>query len=289
MKKLLCGLMAFACATLLASPSMASTPNCESKDLAGNCIPGAVLMDPTTGLPYSASGGGGGSLSAKANASPQTSTEGATTDPLSMDLSRNLRVLDATVAAKLDALIAASSDTSSSAVKIDQTTPGTTNGVQVNSSALPTGAATSAAQATLNGCLGTVGSTAPTCGMNVTGTGPSGNARSLQTSTSGGLLPGQASPTSTRTAVTASTATQVDSARSTRLLATVQLDGSPTAAVYICFTQTTSCSATVYDIKVASGAVDATIYTAPFGSTSAIYVYTTASGVTVNVSSWLPL
>lgn len=37
-----------------------------------------------------------------------------------------------------------------SLVQIDQTTPGTTNGVVVNSSALPTGAATSANQTTMN-------------------------------------------------------------------------------------------------------------------------------------------
>lgn len=38
-------------------------------------------------------GGGGGSLSAKANAADQTSSEGATTDPISMDLNRYLRVV----------------------------------------------------------------------------------------------------------------------------------------------------------------------------------------------------
>lgn len=40
--------------------------------------------------------------------------------------------------------------------RIDQTTPGTTNGVQVNSSALPTGAATSALQTTGNTSLSTI-------------------------------------------------------------------------------------------------------------------------------------
>lgn len=155
MKKLLCGLMALACATL-AVPSFAATQTCATKDLAGNCIPGQVLIDPSTGLPYAASGGGGGggSLSAKANASAQTSTEGATTDPLSMDLSRNLRVVDSTVAGKLDLVIAGLSDTSASSVKIDHTTPGTTDAVVVSSSALPSGAATSAKQPAL-GVAGT--------------------------------------------------------------------------------------------------------------------------------------
>lgn len=41
-------------------------------------------------------------------------------------------------------------------VGVDQTTPGTTNGVVVNSSALPTGAATSAAQTTGNTSLGNI-------------------------------------------------------------------------------------------------------------------------------------
>lgn len=41
-------------------------------------------------------------------------------------------------------------------VSIDQTTPGTTNGVVVNSSALPTGAATSALQTTGNTSLATI-------------------------------------------------------------------------------------------------------------------------------------
>jgi hypothetical protein len=157
MKKLLCGLMALVCATL-AVPALAATQTCATKDLAGNCIPGQVLIDPSTGLPYAASGGGGGggSLSAKANASVQTSTEGATTDPLSMDLSRNLRVIDSLVAGKLDTMIAGLSDTSPSFVKIDHTTPGTTDAVVVTSSALPTGGATAAKQP----ALGTAGTAA---------------------------------------------------------------------------------------------------------------------------------
>lgn len=48
------------------------------------------------------------------------------------------------------------SGASSSTVKIDQTTPGTTNGVVVNSSALPTGAATAANQSTMQTTLSTI-------------------------------------------------------------------------------------------------------------------------------------
>lgn len=105
------------------------------------------LYDATTGLPIPATafgggGGGGGSLSAKANAATQTSTEGAITDPLSMDLSRNLRVVDAATLAQLVTMNTAIADTTTpSPVKIDQTTPGTTNGIVINASALPTGAA----------------------------------------------------------------------------------------------------------------------------------------------------
>jgi len=53
-------------------------------------------------------------------------------------------------------------------VTIDQTTPGTTNGVQVNSSALPTGAATSSAQATGNTSLASI-DTKLTSPLGVTG------------------------------------------------------------------------------------------------------------------------
>lgn len=60
----------------------------------------------------SGGGGGGGSLSAKANAALQTSTEGATADPLSMDLSRRLRVTDEQVLATLASILTANTDTS---------------------------------------------------------------------------------------------------------------------------------------------------------------------------------
>jgi hypothetical protein len=72
----------------------------------GSVAEPVVLVDPATGEPYAAGSGGGGSLSAKANAAIQTSAEAATTDPLSMNLSRELRVTDAS-------LLAAASDTSS--------------------------------------------------------------------------------------------------------------------------------------------------------------------------------
>ncbi len=53
-------------------------------------------------------------------------------------------------------------------VDIDQSTPGTTNGVVVNSSALPTGASTAALQTTGNGYLsnldGAIGDPIPDCG-----------------------------------------------------------------------------------------------------------------------------
>lgn len=60
----------------------------------GSVAEPVVLVDPSTGEPYAAGGGGGGgSLSAKANAASQASTEGATADPISMDLHRSIRML----------------------------------------------------------------------------------------------------------------------------------------------------------------------------------------------------
>lgn len=66
-------------------------------------------------LPVTGGGGGGGSTSVTATAAAPTYIEGSTTNPLSTDLSGNLRV--------------------TGKVGIDQTTPGTTNGVVIKDSA----------------------------------------------------------------------------------------------------------------------------------------------------------
>jgi hypothetical protein len=60
-------------ALMLAGPAFAATPGCETKDATGNCIPGQVLIDPGTGLPYAAAGGGGGSVPTGTAGSPNTS------------------------------------------------------------------------------------------------------------------------------------------------------------------------------------------------------------------------
>lgn len=66
-------------------------------------------------LPVTGGGGGGGSTSVTATAAAPTYVEGSTTNPLSVDLAGGLRV--------------------TGKVGIDQTTPGTTNGVVIKDSA----------------------------------------------------------------------------------------------------------------------------------------------------------
>jgi hypothetical protein len=156
------------------------------------------------------------------------------------------------------------------------------------------GAATSALQTTGNTSLGTIagavattGSAIPTTGLLAIGKDQSGNARGIATSTNGGLMPGQAAPTSTRTAISASTITTIDSARSGRVGLTVQVEAVLTANLFLCANgQSGTCSATVYDAMVPSGASAGTIYTFIFAPTGAIYAFTTGTP-TVNTTSWL--
>jgi hypothetical protein len=248
-----------------------------------------------------AGGSGGGSLSAKANASAQTSVEGATTDPLSMDLSRRLRVRDDSVLAGINTLIAYAGDTTTpSPIYIDHTTPGTTDMVRIGGT-LPAFAATPTVNIGTGGqggtsgtplyatllSAGTPGSTAPTTANLIGGIGPSGNMRTLLTATTGGLLPGQAVPASTRTTITASTITTIAASAAGRVALEVQFETSPGANVFICMNgQSSTCSATVYDKMIASSAAAGTLYTAPLAPNGTIYAFTTASGVIVNVSSW---
>jgi len=186
----------------------------------------------------------------------------------------------------LKALLAQTSSTAVTPVSIDHTTPGTSDAVVVN------GVATAAGQATLNAAVGTPESTAAASAIQVQGTDGT-NGHALKTSSNGGLVPAQAAPVSISAPLTANAITQIDSGLTTgqrngRLLVTVQLDGVPGGIVYLCFAgQSATCSATNYDIKVASGAADATLYTAPFGTTNALYAFTTASGVKLNVSNWI--
>jgi len=119
-----------------------------------------TIYDASGNIVSSFGGGGGGSLSAKANASAQTSAENSTTDPLSMDLARNLRVRDDIlqtafgttgssayagtgnadliaiskgIYARLADLVLGASDTTPSTVRFDHTTPGTTDAVVISS------------------------------------------------------------------------------------------------------------------------------------------------------------
>jgi hypothetical protein len=186
----------------------------------------------------------------------------------------------------LKAILAQTTSTVVTPISIDHTTPGTTDAVVVN------GVATAAGQATLNAAVGTPGLSAAGSAVQVQGTDGT-NGQILRTSSNGGLVPAQATPVSISTPLTANTITQIDNGLTTgqrngRLLLTVQLDGAPGASVYLCLAgQSTTCSVSNYDVKVASGAADATLYTAPFGTTNAIYAFTTASGVKLNVSSWV--
>jgi hypothetical protein len=84
--------LAFAC--LLDGRAVAQTAACASYDSAGTCVPGAVLWDPIARTPYKASGGGtGGSTTVTATAAPPTYAEGSTTNPLSTNLSADLRTI----------------------------------------------------------------------------------------------------------------------------------------------------------------------------------------------------
>lgn len=80
-------------------------------------------------------------------------------------------------------------------VRIDQTTPGTTNGVVVNSSALPSGASTSALQSTINTTLGSPFQAGGSIG-NTTFAATQGTAANLNATVVGtGTLAVQAQPT----------------------------------------------------------------------------------------------
>lgn len=165
---------------------------------------------------------------------------------------------------------------------------------QVTSSALPAGAATSALQttgntslSTLAGTVATTGAAAPTTAQQISGVTPAGTTKALATGALGGLLPGQGTPTSTRTTLTASTITTIDIARTGRLALTVTVEAALTANLYLCAGgQSTTCSATVYDGLVPSGATAGSVYTFVFAPNTAIYAFSTGTP-TVNTTSWI--
>lgn len=136
---------------------------------------------------------------------------------------------------------------------------------------------------------GADGATAPANGIAVNGKDGSGNAQTLAVSTNGGLLPGQAAPTSTRTTLVASTIATIDIARTGRLGLSVTVEATLAANLYICAGgQSGTCSATVYDALVPSGATAGTVYTFTFAPTNAIYAFSTGTPVVVS-TSWLAL
>jgi len=94
-------------------------------------------VDPSTGAAASCAGSVSATTTAKATAANPSYTEGTTTNPLSVDLTGFLRVRDDTLATLVAAAVPAGTNIIGK-VGIDQTTPGTTNGVQVNA-ALPAG------------------------------------------------------------------------------------------------------------------------------------------------------
>lgn len=259
-----------------------------------------VCLPPSTANPVpvaviSGGGGGGGTSGGTATAANPTYTEGATGRALSLDLSGRLRTLSAqsgTWNVGLTGALPAGANTIGT-VNVAGTIPvsGTfwqaTQPISAASLPLPTGAATSANQATTNSVIGTPGSAVPAAATQVAGAGPSGNLRTLATDTGGRLLPGQGVPTSTRTTLTASTATALEAAGvSGRIIQTVTAEAALTAPIYLCWTQTTSCSATAYDALIPSGATAGTVYTAPLATTARIYAFSTAAQVVV-LGSWV--
>lgn len=113
----------------------------------------------STGAPFPVTivsgGGSGGTSSTFGSAFPTAGTAIGITDGTNMIALKGSATLGAFVdVTTLPSLVAGSAIIGK--VGIDQTTPGTTNGVVVNSSALPTGAATSALQTTGNTSLGSI-------------------------------------------------------------------------------------------------------------------------------------
>ena len=281
-------------------------------------------------------GGGGGTSGGTSTAAAPTYTEGATGQPLSMNLTGDLRVISkqsgawsvgitgpvavtgtfwqatqpisatslplptgaatsaglTTINTTLGTPFQAGGSIGNTSFGISGTLPAFASPPTVNLGTVG-GAATAANQTTSNASLatiasvvGTTGATAPSNAMFVAGVGPSGNARGVATGTNGGLLPGQGIVTSTRTTVTASTATALETAGvATRIAESITVEATLTATVYICTTQATACSATNYDFPIPSGATAGSVYTPLFATTGRIYVYTTGTPVLV-LNSW---
>lgn len=251
-------------------------------------------------------GGGGGAGTADSTAANQatqitaanltnTILGAVTASPTANTVSDRLKTLNITLGSPFQA------GGSIGNTSFASTQSGTWNITNVSGTvSLPTGASTAANQSTGNtslatiatnttglaGTVGTLGSTAPTTAQLAAGVGPTGNARGIATDTGGRLIPGQGVVASVRTTLTASTATALESAAvSGRVGVTVFTEATLTGNVYICATQTTSCSATGYDFLIPNGAPAGTTYTFMFGTTGRVYAYSTGTPVVV-LNSW---
>lgn len=127
----------------------------------------------------------------------------------------------------------------------------------------------------------------PASPLPVSATGTDGTtARSLRTDARGGLIPAQGVVASTRTTLTASTATALEATGvAGRTLESVAVETTLSAPVYICTTQTTSCSATAYDFLIPNSAGAGTIFTPPFATTGRLYAWSTGTPTLV-LNSW---
>ena len=132
----------------------------------------------------------------------------------------------------------------------------------------------------------TPGSATPAYAQQVAGRSADGNLRAVATDTGGRLLPGQGVVATTRTTLTASTATALEAAGvSGRIGVEAVTEAALTAPVFICTTQTTSCSATSYDFILPSGAGAGSGKVPLFASTGRYYAFSTAAAVIV-LGSW---
>lgn len=236
-----------------------------------------------SGVGGTSSGGGGGGTSSTFGATfPTTGTAAG------MSQGGNMVALTGT-SNNLNVNIAAGSIANTS-FAVTQATAASLNATVVGTGTLSVqNTAATPAGTNLMGKVG-IDETTPgtTNNVSISGLNPASSQQQLKVGTNGGILPAQAVPTTTRTTLTASTATAIDTTRSTRVAIEVQSETTLTANLYLCFSQTTSCSATVYDKLIPSGATSGVLYTAPFGMTNAVYAYTTQSSVVLTSASWLP-
>ena len=280
MRVLMAALMVLAIPAIAIAQTANPTPSAKNLDsqpyqpqLQSPCVTQAdgrtcIAVSATNPLPVSGGGGGGGGDASAANQTTQIAAANLTNTRLGDTASPAA----GTVNARLEQMRALLAST-----------------LTFN---LPSGAATSALQttgntslATIAGPVGTPGSATPSTAGVVAGGDPSGNVRRLATDTAGRLLPAQGIVASTRTTLTASTATQIAAAASARIGLVVTTEAALTAPVYICTTQGASCSATNYDFLLPNGATAGASTIPLFAPNGAITAFSSGTPVIV-VNSW---